>query len=185
MTVSTLESTAQAGSSLDASAPNIVLSALTPADLPAVATLHETVFGPGRFARTAYRIREGAPALSPACCKLEVDGVLKGAVQMTWVTVGANPAKGMLLGPLAVCQNHANLGYGQALIAAALEKAEAHDAAYVILVGDLPYYERAGFERVPPRSINLPGPVDANRLLIRRLSADAPPSGALKAVAAS
>ena len=31
----------------------------TAADAPAIERLHERTFGPGRFARTAFRIREG------------------------------------------------------------------------------------------------------------------------------
>ena len=37
----------------------------THADLPAIHKLEERAFGPGRFAKTAYRLREGvAPDLS-------------------------------------------------------------------------------------------------------------------------
>ena len=36
----------------------------------------------------------------------------------------------------------------------------------VILVGDLPYYQRAGFA-IANANIAMPGPVDANRLLVR------------------
>ena len=32
---------------------------LTPADLPQIEKLDERAFGPGRFTRTAYRLREG------------------------------------------------------------------------------------------------------------------------------
>lgn len=174
------------GTSTPASASQspIEIAPLTEADLPAVERLHDTVFGPGRFARTAYRIREGAPALSPACCKLTINSVLKGAVQMTWITVGTGGVRGMLLGPLAVCQTHASVGHGQALIAAAVEAAQHCSAAYVILVGDLLYYEKTGFERVPVNRITLPGPVDPMRLLIRRLHVGCTmPEGDLRSVA--
>jgi predicted N-acetyltransferase YhbS len=35
----------------------------------------------------------------------------------------------------------------------------------VILVGDEPYYARAGFKKVPRGHLQLPGPVDPDRLL--------------------
>ena len=35
----------------------------------------------------------------------------------------------------------------------------------VLLVGDEPYYRRFGFTRVPPGRIQMPGPVDAARVL--------------------
>ena len=34
------------------------------ADAPAIERLHERTFGPGRFARTAFRIREGGAMCS-------------------------------------------------------------------------------------------------------------------------
>lgn len=166
-------------------APKPQITELTPGDLPAISKLHDRVFGPGRFARTAYRIREGAPAVSPACCKLMLGDTLIGAVQMTAITVGGQD-NGMLLGPLAVDTEHTNEGHGQALIAAAIAAADALGTGYIILVGDLPYYERAGFMRVPLGQITLPGPVDANRLLIRLLDKDvAIPKGLLRAIPAS
>jgi len=157
------------------------ISPLAVSDLAAVAHLHEIVFGPGRFTRTAYRVREGAPEISSACSKVVIDGRLAGAVQMTWVRVGG-AARGMLLGPLVVANAHAAQGHGKALVATACEKAGALGAEFVILVGDLEYYEKSGFKRVPARAIALPGPVDPGRLLIRMMSTDKPlPTGALRA----
>jgi len=39
----------------------LILRPEKPGDAEAIERLHERAFGPGRFARTAYRIREGAP----------------------------------------------------------------------------------------------------------------------------
>ncbi len=50
-----------------AMSPNVINRPLTPADFAAVSRLHAKVFGPGRFTRTAYRVREGAPKISPYC----------------------------------------------------------------------------------------------------------------------
>ena len=46
---------------------NILHRPMTPADLAQVSGLNARVFGPGRFTRTAYRVREGAPGLSRYC----------------------------------------------------------------------------------------------------------------------
>jgi predicted N-acetyltransferase YhbS len=48
----------------------------------------------------------------------------------------------------------------------------------VLLVGDAPYYARAGFKPVPPRQLIMPGPVDPERLLCCELR-----DGALAAAA--
>lgn len=40
----------------------------------------------------------------------------------------------------------------------------------VVLVGDEPYYARAGFKRIPKGRIMFPGPVDPSRLLVAELA---------------
>ena len=45
--------------------------------------LHARAFGPGRFARTAYRVREGTPEFSPFCRVCRIDGRLAAAVRFT------------------------------------------------------------------------------------------------------
>ena len=49
--------------------------------------------------------------------------------------------------------------------------ARARDAgfAFVLLVGDMPYYGRFGFKPAAPGTIHLPGPVDPARLLVLEL----------------
>lgn len=141
----------------------------TPDDLPMVSALHAATFGPGRFARTAYRVREGDVRVSPHCYVAYKAGELIGAVTMTEIMVG--PSSGhWLLGPLAVLASEANKGYGRQLVATALQSVvnSADTLATVILVGDLDYYGRLGFEVVPRDRIRMPGPVDPARLLIWR-----------------
>jgi predicted N-acetyltransferase YhbS len=137
-------------------------------DAVAIERLHERTFGPGRFAKTAYRIREGA------CHRLELSftariGMLMiGSVRLTPVRIGA--AKALLLGPLTVEPPFRERGIGQALISRALAEAKAKDHRLVILVGDEPYYARNGFKRIPKGRATLPGPVDPARLLVCELS---------------
>lgn len=146
-----------------------------PEDAEAVERLHARAFGPGRFARTAYRIREQQahdPALSFAA---RVGSLLVGSVRMTHVRVGGS--EGFLLGPLTVDPAFESRGIGRALIERASAAAEAQGAGFVLLVGDLRYYEKSGFRRVPPGSIRFPGPVDPARILCRSFGAAAPATG--------
>ena len=46
-----------------------------------------------------------------------------------------------------------------------MARARAEGFSLVLLVGDMPYYGRFGFNPVPPGQITLPGPVDPARLL--------------------
>jgi predicted N-acetyltransferase YhbS len=141
----------------------LVLERESPDDAWAIQHLNERVFGPGRFARTAYRIRERAdpdPALSFVA---RVGTLLVGANAMTPIVIGGVPA--LLLGPLIVEPVFRSQGIGEALVARSLEAAKAAGWKLVILVGDEPYYARVGFQRVPPGRILLPGPVDPARML--------------------
>jgi len=148
--------------------PNVTNRPLTPADFPAVSRLHAKVFGPGRFTRTAYRVREGAPALSPYCRVALLGDRLVAAVRFTPINIG-RVGGALLLGPLAVDPDLAGQGFGKRLIGEALEAAKADGVKLVVLVGDVPYYGRFGFSPVPPGQITLPGPVDPQRLLAAEL----------------
>jgi predicted N-acetyltransferase YhbS len=135
----------------------------------AIAALHERAMGPGRFARTAYRVREGARrAFSPFCRVCLIGGRLVAAVRFTEVAIGGREGA-LLLGPLAVDPTFANQGYGRGLASTAMEDARAAGIALVVLVGDEAYYGRLGFRRVPRGQIALPGPVDPDRLLAAEL----------------
>lgn len=149
--------------------PNILHRPLTPADLPLVSQLNAAVFGPGRFTRTAYRVREGAPALSPYCRAAFLGDRMIAAVRFTKITIGGAP-QALLLGPLAVGAEFSGKGHGRQLIAEALDKARSDGVRLVVLVGDEPYYARFGFHPVPAGQIQLPGPVDPLRLLATELT---------------
>jgi predicted N-acetyltransferase YhbS len=140
-----------------------------PEDRAAIAALEARAMGPGRFARTAHRVREAAPAgFSPFCRVCVLAGRLIAAVRFTKVCIGGKGGA-LLLGPLAVEPAMANRGYGRGLAAQALQEARAAGIALVVLVGDEPYYARLGFHRVPRGQIVLPGPVDPDRLLAAEL----------------
>lgn len=150
----------------------VIMRPVEAGDLAAISQLHALAFGPGRYTRTAYRIREGTGAFSPYCRACLIDGRLVAAVRFTQVTVGGKGAA-LLLGPLAVDPAFANQGYGRGLVAKALEDARDAGIALVVLVGDEPYYGRLGFKRVPVGKITLPGPVNPTRLLAAELVPDA------------
>lgn len=142
-----------------------------PDDTPAIDRLHARAFGPGRFARTAYRLREGVAPLADLCFTALVGTYLVGSVR-----IGPAEAEGgrlLVLGPLTVDPSFSGRGIGSALMAASLDAARAAGHGLVVLVGDAPYYRRFGFEPVPPGRLVLPGPVDPARFLWRALEAGA------------
>lgn len=141
---------------------------LTAADLPHVEKLDERAFGPGRFTRTAYRLREGVPPVGDLSFVARVGTFLVGANVMTEVRCGGAPA--LLLGPLTVEPAFRSRGIGERLLQRSLEAAKAAGHRLVILVGDEPYYKRVGFRRVPMGRLTMPGPVDPARLLYCELA---------------
>jgi predicted N-acetyltransferase YhbS len=149
-----------------------LVRAPVPGDLAAIARLHADLFGPGRFARTAYRVREGTAAITPLCRVAYLGSELVAALRMTPVGIGGREGV-QLLGPLAVAAAHANRGHGRALVRDSLEAAAARGDRLVVLVGDVSYYARLGFAPVQPGHIQFPGPVDPARILARELVAGA------------
>ena len=133
--------------------------------------LTERVFGPGRFAKSAYRLREGTGPDLRLSFVARVGPLLVGANAMTPVFIGEAPA--LLLGPLIVEPVFRSRGIGEALVHASLEAARAIGARLSVLVGDEPYYARMGFARAPAGRVILPGPVDPARVLVCELVAGA------------
>jgi predicted N-acetyltransferase YhbS len=136
-------------------------------DAEAIERLHERTFGPGRYAKTAYRLREEVPHSLELSFTARIGTLLVGSVWLSPIRIGEHRA--LLLGPLTVEPAFRERGIGQALIARALKEAAARGHRLVLLVGDEPYYGKAGFRRVPPGRIIMPGPVDPARVLIAEL----------------
>jgi predicted N-acetyltransferase YhbS len=136
-------------------------------DALAIERLHERTFGPGRYARTAFRIREGAAHLVDLSFTARIGTLLVGSVRLTPIRVGE--AKALLLGPLTVEPPFRERGIGRALIERALAEARDKGHRLVLLVGDEPYYGKAGFKRIPKGRARMPGPVDPARLLVAEL----------------
>ncbi|MCT8971917.1 GNAT family N-acetyltransferase [Microbaculum marinisediminis] len=131
--------------------------------LEIVEGLLDEAFGPGRFAKTAYRLREGTVPIPELSFVATLKGRPIGAVRLSPITIGG--AEALFLGPLVVHPDHKNQGYGLTLMNRALHAARQLGHRLVVLVGDAPYYARAGFKPIPPGRVRLPGPVDPNRLL--------------------
>ncbi len=138
-----------------------------PVDAAAIERLHARAFGPGRFARTAFRLREGVapdPALSFAA---HVGTFLVGSIKVTPVLAGGH--KALMLGPLTVDPAFEGKGIGAALMTRSIATAREAGHDLILLVGDAPYYARFGFRVIPPGQLMLPGPADPGRFLALEL----------------
>jgi predicted N-acetyltransferase YhbS len=146
---------------------SLMISPETKDDAEAIERLHERTFGPGRYAKTAYRLREQVEHRPDLSFTARIGTLLVGSVRLSPVRIGES--KALLLGPLTVEPAFRERGVGQTLIARALKDAAAKGERLVILVGDEPYYGKSGFKRVPRDSVIMPGPVDPERLLVAEL----------------
>ena len=130
-----------------------------------VENLQALAFGPGRFARTAFRVRERFPIDTSLSLIGEIDGKAVSSVWMTPISVGG--IDGYLLGPLATDPAYRGRGAGKLLVREACAEALARgQGSFVLLVGDEPYYGPLGFGKTTPGAIQFPGPVDPNRVLL-------------------
>jgi len=146
---------------------SLIILAETPADATIIERLHERTFGPGRFARSAYRIREKVRHRLDLSFTARIGTLLVGSVRLSSVMIGETPA--LLLGPLTVEPPFRERGIGKALIERAVREAKESGHRLVILVGDAPYYGRFGFTRIPKGAVTMTGPVDPGRLLVAEL----------------
>lgn len=144
-----------------------VIAVETEADHAAIEALITRVFGPGRYVKTAERLRENNAPLKNLSYVARYDGAIIGSVRLWPVKVyGADQTTDIaFLGPIAVDPVHQGLGLGRTLIEAAVDAAFAAGVRAVLLVGTPSYFQKFGFEVAI--DLTLPGPVDYKRLLIR------------------
>src|SRR5712691_1991492 len=93
---------------------NVTITAETADDEAAIERLNERTFGPGRYARSAYRIREGRAHLPELSFTARIGTLLVGSVRLTPICIGETPA--LLLGPLTVEPPFRERGVGATLI---------------------------------------------------------------------
>jgi predicted N-acetyltransferase YhbS len=146
---------------------DLMILSETADDDVAIERLNERTFGPGRYAKTAYRIREDVKHSLDLSFTARIGTLLVGSVRLSPIRIGRTPA--LLLGPLTVEPPFRDRGIGRALIERALGEARNRGHKLVVLVGDEAYYQRTGFKRIPKGQAVMPGPVDPARLLVAEL----------------
>lgn len=148
--------------------------AATAADQPAIEALLDLTFGLSRRTKTSYRLREGNTAVDGLSMVVRDPQLgLVGTISYWPLRIGEAGTEALLLGPIAIHPDRQNQGIGLGLMRSTLAKAATQGHALVILVGDAPYYARAGFMKIPDGQLLLPGPVDPKRFLFLELRAGA------------
>lgn len=150
-------------------AQDLYVVGLEPAGLDnQILALTDRAFGPGRYVKTAERLREGCKPLSEmSFVARQADRVI--ASVRLWSVIVRDEEAGQseaiaFLGPIVVDSAFRGGGLGKQLIGLSLDAAKSAGLRAILLVGDAEYFGALGFERA--KGIILPGPVDPRRVLI-------------------
>ena len=137
-----------------------------PPDNDEIGELLDLAFGIQRRVKTSYRLREGNIAADGLSLVIRIEGFgIAGSISYWPLLIGEKQTPAILLGPLAVHPKWQNNGVGKVLLHESLSRAKALGHKLIVLIGDAPYYLKAGFKHAPVGQIEMPGPVDPRRLL--------------------
>lgn len=155
---------------MDSPTPSLI--PLDNVDPALVEALLDRAFEPSRHTRTAYKVREGTDWL-PALSFAAIDGEeqLVGTIQCWPVALTDTDGRRhplVMVGPVAVLPEAQGLGYGKALMTAALAALSPQAPLPQVMIGDPEYYGRFwGFTNAHTAGWSLPGPFEQHRLLVR------------------
>lgn len=152
--------------------PLLSLNQIPAADVEA---LLDDAFGIDRHQRTAYLLRQGMPVIDHLSFGIVEDQQCIGSIQC-W-PIAANVTPILLVGPVAVAPAWQNRGLGHQLMNAMLAAIRPDDPP-MVMIGDLEYYGRFGFNAEGTGQWSLPGPWERRRLLLRN------PNGTLLPISA-
>ncbi|MET0238412.1 MAG: N-acetyltransferase [Sphingobium sp.] len=140
--------------------------------------LLDAAFGPERRGRTAYAIRRGMAWLTDlSFAAVDVEsGDVVGLLQ-SWPVALNTPDGGqvplVMVGPVAVLPGAQGGGHGRALMDRLVEAAAQVTPDPLMMIGDPGYYGRFwGFCADETGGWQVPGPVEAARLLARKSKPD-------------
>lgn len=144
------------------------LQAERPQDGPQIEQLLDIAFGPDRWSRPSYRLREGVAPLHLLCLTARINGQLVGTIRFWPVTIGGI-AEAAFLGPIAVHPQYESQGIGSRLIREGLSIAAREGERAVLAIGSPGYLGRFGFRQASGFDLSFPFEVDDERFLALEL----------------
>lgn len=140
--------------------------------LKQVNSLLDVAFGTDRYNKSSYKLRENCQNIADlnyVIAHNKPNGITQIAATIAFWQMDISGKKALLLGPLAVHEDFQGQRLGQYLmvetIKKAIEKAKTNQWQFIILIGDLDYYAKIGFQRVPEGALDYPQPTDPKRIL--------------------
>lgn len=139
----------------------------------AIENLLDESFGEDRHHRISYAIRAGTSFI-PNLSFIIIEEQKLIATISCWPIyfkpikdgIGGDIIPLTMVGPIAVSQNHQNLGYGRMLVNKIIEIAHKNALDDLIMIGDPEYYSQFGFAAMNECEWQLPGPYEKQRLLV-------------------
>ena len=139
----------------------------------AIEALYDRTFGPGHFAKTAERLREGNASLPDITRVAVSDDEVIGVCRVWPIFVGDARVPALFIGPVAVSPDFQGQRLGLTITGEALEAATKAGWGAAIIIGSTRYFGELGFETVASDRFVFPGPQDMSRVMVRDLAGDA------------
>lgn len=153
-------------------APTPLFRTETSGDADEVHRLMELGFSKGHLGRNIWDLREAERI--PELCLVAEDhrqpGVLMGSIRFWPITIAGLPS--VLLGPLAVDPALRGIGIGMELVRKGLAKAELGIWHFCFVSGEPDYYPKLGFTKIKKSQLDLPSPIEEERLHMIPVSGD-------------
>ncbi|MEO1303564.1 MAG: N-acetyltransferase [Pseudomonadota bacterium] len=136
----------------------------------AIEALYDRTFGPGHFAKTAERLREGNASLPDLTRVALLDHAVIGVCRMWPIKVGPEAHMAVFVGPVAVAPRAQGQRLGLTITGEALEAATQAGWDAAVIIGAPSYFGELGFETVAKDRFTFPGPQDMSRVMVRGLA---------------
>ena len=144
-----------------------------PLHADAIEALYDCTFGPGHFAKTAERLREGNASVPDVSRVAISDGGVIGVCRVWPILVGNGEISALFIGPVAVDPDFQGQRLGLTVTGEALEAATKAGWGAAVIIGAPVYFGELGFEQVAADRFSFPGPQDMNRVMVRDLAGSA------------
>ena len=131
-----------------------------------VERLLDLVFTPRRTLLSSYQLRNSANKVNNLSYVIkDYSKKVVGSIRFWKIQLDSHSSRGLLLGPLAVHPIYQSEGLGEKLVSNSIEKAYSENWNWIVLVGDLSYYSKFGFNKHSTHGISIGSGFDNSRLL--------------------